>query len=95
MRFTTAPAHFVIPNLWDVGSAQILAGLGFKALATSSAASACALGRKDGELARDEALAHACEVQMLEMKELPRHKGAQRVLPVVTPLTYPCLQIYE
>lgn len=53
------PDAFVIPNPWDVGSARILAGLGFKALATSSAASACALGRKDGELTRDEALAHA------------------------------------
>jgi 2-methylisocitrate lyase-like PEP mutase family enzyme len=50
---------FVIPNPWDVGSARILAGLGFQALATSSAASACALGRRDGGLTRDEALAHA------------------------------------
>ena len=50
---------FVIPNPWDVGSARILAGLGFQALATSSAASACALGRKDGKLTRDEAMAHA------------------------------------
>src|SRR5262249_45638839 len=38
---------------------RILAGLGFQALATSSAASACALGRRDGALTRDEALAHA------------------------------------
>jgi 2-methylisocitrate lyase-like PEP mutase family enzyme len=53
------PGAFVIPNPWDVGSARILAGLGFEALATSSAASACALGRRDGELSRDEALAHA------------------------------------
>jgi 2-methylisocitrate lyase-like PEP mutase family enzyme len=53
------PGVFVIPNPWDVGSARILAGLGFKALATSSAASACTLGRRDGELTRDEALAHA------------------------------------
>ena len=50
---------FVIPNPWDVGSALILAGLGFQALATSSAASAWALGRKDHGLKRDEALAHA------------------------------------
>jgi len=53
------PGVFVIPNPWDVASARILAGLGFEALATSSAASACALGRKDGGLTRDEALAHA------------------------------------
>jgi len=50
---------FVIPNPWDIGSARILAGLGFKALATSSAASAAAIGRRDGRLTRDEALAHA------------------------------------
>lgn len=50
---------FVIPNPWDIGSARLLAGLGFQALATSSAASAAALGRGDGGLTRDEALAHA------------------------------------
>jgi 2-methylisocitrate lyase-like PEP mutase family enzyme len=59
----------VIPNPWDVGSAQILAGLGFKALATSSAASACALGLKDHELTRDEALAHARMI--VEATDLP------------------------
>ena len=53
------PGAFVIPNPWDVGSARILAGLGFKALATSSAASASALGRRDHGLTRDEALSHA------------------------------------
>jgi 2-methylisocitrate lyase-like PEP mutase family enzyme len=53
------PDPFVIPNPWDIGSARILAGLGFKALATSSAASASALGRKDHTLTRDESLAHA------------------------------------
>jgi 2-methylisocitrate lyase-like PEP mutase family enzyme len=53
------PGAFVIPNPWDVGTARVLAGLGFKALATSSAAAASALGRSDGELTRDEALAHA------------------------------------
>ncbi len=53
------PAAFVIPNPWDAGSARILAGLGFQALATSSGAAARILGRRDGELMRDEALAHA------------------------------------
>jgi len=53
------PGAFVIPNPWDVASARILAGLGFHALATSSAAAASALGRKDHELSRDESLAHA------------------------------------
>jgi len=50
---------FVIPNPWDAGSARALAGLGFSALATSSGAAAGVLGRRDGELTRDEALAHA------------------------------------
>jgi 2-methylisocitrate lyase-like PEP mutase family enzyme len=53
------PGTFIMPNPWDVASARILAGLGFPALATSSAASASVLGRKDGSLTRDEALAHA------------------------------------
>ena len=53
------PGSFVIPNPWDVGSARVLAGLGFQALATSSAASAVALGLRDGGLTRDQALAHA------------------------------------
>lgn len=50
---------FVIPNPWDFGSARILAGLGFHALATSRAASASARGRRDHGPTRDEALAHA------------------------------------
>ena len=53
------PGAFVIPNPWDVGSARILAGLGFQALATSSAASAAAIGKRDRGLSREEALAHA------------------------------------
>lgn len=53
------PGVFVVPNPWDVASARILAGFGFEALATSSAAAACVVGRKDGGLSRDEALAHA------------------------------------
>jgi 2-methylisocitrate lyase-like PEP mutase family enzyme len=48
---------FVIPNPWDAGSARILAGLGFQALATSSGASAGILGRRDGKVRREEALA--------------------------------------
>jgi 2-methylisocitrate lyase-like PEP mutase family enzyme len=50
---------FVIPNPWDVGSARILAGLGFEALATTSAGMAFSLGHRDGAVGRDEALAHA------------------------------------
>jgi len=54
-----APGVFVIANAWDGGSARILTGLGFKALATSSGACAATLGRVDGKVTRDEALAHA------------------------------------
>src|SRR5437899_598927 len=53
------PGAFVIPNAWDVGSARILAGLGFDALATSSAAAASALGRRDHALTRQEMLSHS------------------------------------
>lgn len=53
------PGAFVIPNPWDAGSARILAGLGFPALATSSGAFAGTLGRRDGRVRREEALAHA------------------------------------
>ena len=54
-----APGAFVIPNPWDAGSARILAALGFPALATSSGASAGTLGRRDGKVTREEALAHS------------------------------------
>ena len=55
------PGVFVIPNPWDVGSSKMLAGLGFHALATSSAASACAMGYRDGGLTRDQALDHEAD----------------------------------
>ncbi|MBI3373759.1 MAG: isocitrate lyase/phosphoenolpyruvate mutase family protein [Betaproteobacteria bacterium] len=54
-----APGAFVIPNPWDGGSARILEGLGFKALATSSGACAGTFGRRDGRVTREEALDHA------------------------------------
>ncbi len=50
---------FIMPNPWDVGSARILASLGFPALATTSAGHAATLGRRDGGVGRDEALEHA------------------------------------
>src|SRR2546429_651367 len=52
------PRAFVIANAWDAGSARALAALGFPALATSSGAQAGVLGRRDGAVTRDEALAH-------------------------------------
>jgi 2-methylisocitrate lyase-like PEP mutase family enzyme len=49
---------FIIPNAWDVGSAVRLTALGFKAIASTSAGAAWAAGKKDGEMSRDEVLAH-------------------------------------
>ena len=60
---------FVIGNAWDAGSARILAGLGYQALATSSGAHAGALGRRDGMVTRDEALSHAKAI--VEATDLP------------------------
>jgi len=53
------PGAFVMPNPWDAGSARLLTGLGFQALATSSGAAAGVLGRPDGAMTREEALAQA------------------------------------
>jgi 2-methylisocitrate lyase-like PEP mutase family enzyme len=58
------PEAFVIANVWDAGSARVISGLGFKALATSSGASANVLGRLDGNVTRDEALDHAGRIAM-------------------------------
>jgi 2-methylisocitrate lyase-like PEP mutase family enzyme len=49
---------FVIPNPWDLGSARLLGGLGFPALATTSSGFAWSLGRRDNQVLLDEALAH-------------------------------------
>jgi 2-methylisocitrate lyase-like PEP mutase family enzyme len=62
-------ACFVIPNPWDIASAKVLAGMGFQTLATSSAASAAGIGKRDGELTREEALAHARTI--VDATELP------------------------
>ena len=65
------PGAFVIPNPWDVGTARILAGLGFEALTTTSAALSFTLGKRDGDgsVTRDETLANARMV--VEATELP------------------------
>jgi len=58
------PGVLVIANPWDAGSARLLAGLGFKALSTTSAGLAFSLGRRDGtrSVSRDEALANALAI---------------------------------
>ncbi len=54
---------FILANAWDIGSAKMLAALGARAIATSSAAHAFTLGRPDGgTVTRDEALAHAADL---------------------------------
>jgi 2-methylisocitrate lyase-like PEP mutase family enzyme len=53
------PGIFAIPNPWDAGSAKLLAGLGFEALATTSAGFAFSLGKSDGAVSREETLGHA------------------------------------
>src|SRR5471032_800400 len=64
-----APGAFVIANPWDGGSARLLAGLGFQALATSSGAKAGVLGKRDGKVTREEALANA--KQIVDATDLP------------------------
>jgi 2-methylisocitrate lyase-like PEP mutase family enzyme len=49
---------FVLPNPWDVGGVRRLEKRGFKALASTSAGAAWAMGRNDGELSRDDVLEH-------------------------------------
>ena len=53
---------FIIPNPWDVGTARLLAHLGFEALATTGAGHAFALGKRDGTLGRDAMLRHVEEI---------------------------------
>jgi 2-methylisocitrate lyase-like PEP mutase family enzyme len=60
---------FIIPNPWDTISARLLAGVGFQALATSSAAAAATFGRRDGKLTREEALEHSRLI--VEATDLP------------------------
>ncbi len=53
---------FIIPNPWDVGSARILASMGFEALATTSVGYAFSIGRPDHGVSRDEMIVHAAEL---------------------------------
>jgi 2-methylisocitrate lyase-like PEP mutase family enzyme len=52
----------LMPNPWDLGSARLLASLGFEALATTSSGFAATLGRNDGGVSRDEAMVHAAVI---------------------------------
>jgi 2-methylisocitrate lyase-like PEP mutase family enzyme len=76
---TDVHAHFLglhhqsspllLANAWDTGSARLLASLGFAALATTSSGYAATLGRLDGSLTREEALAHSA--QLAQATDLP------------------------
>jgi 2-methylisocitrate lyase-like PEP mutase family enzyme len=59
----------LMPNPWDVGSARLLASLGFEALATTSSGHAATLGRLDGSVTREEAL--ACAASIVGATDLP------------------------
>ncbi|MGI8703426.1 MAG: isocitrate lyase/PEP mutase family protein [Candidatus Limnocylindrales bacterium] len=67
---------FVMPNPWDVGSARVLASLGFKALATTSSGHAAALGRPDQNVTRDELIAHV--EALAAAVDLPLNVDAER-----------------
>jgi 2-methylisocitrate lyase-like PEP mutase family enzyme len=60
---------FILPNPWDIGTAIFLEHLGFEALATTSAGFAFSRGKSDGEVSRDEMLAHIREI--VETTTLP------------------------
>src|SRR3954468_4905506 len=55
-------APLLLPNPWDAGSAQLLESLGFQALATTSSGFAATLGRLDGWVTREEAIAHSATI---------------------------------
>ena len=52
----------IMPNAWDAGSAKLFASLGFAAIATTSSGFAATLGRPDGGVSREEALAHTADL---------------------------------
>ena len=53
---------FIIPNPWDVGTARLLAHLGFKALATTSAGFAFSVGQNDNTVGREQMMAHVSAI---------------------------------
>ncbi|WIX01785.1 isocitrate lyase/phosphoenolpyruvate mutase family protein [Pseudomonas sp. AR5] len=60
---------FLLPNPWDAGGARLLERLGYRALATTSAGYAWSQGQADGQLSRDDTLAHMR--YMAAMSDLP------------------------
>jgi 2-methylisocitrate lyase-like PEP mutase family enzyme len=70
---------FVMPNPWDRGSARILADLGCKALATTSAGFARSIGKNDQQVTRDELVAHVAE--LTSVLEIPLNVDGERLFP--------------
>lgn len=67
---------FVMPNPWDIGSARILASMGFPALATTSLGHAASLGKVDQTVTRDELVNHVAAIA--EAVDLPLNVDAER-----------------
>src|SRR2546422_4656521 len=60
---------FIIPNPWDIGTARLLAHLGFEALATTSAGYAFSVGQRDNTIGRDRMMAHVAEIVSARSEE--------------------------
>ncbi|HET8776142.1 MAG TPA: isocitrate lyase/phosphoenolpyruvate mutase family protein, partial [Candidatus Limnocylindria bacterium] len=67
---------FVMPNPWDIGSARILASMGFPAIATTSLGHAASLGKVDQSVTRDELVAHVAAIS--RAVDLPLNVDAER-----------------
>jgi 2-methylisocitrate lyase-like PEP mutase family enzyme len=74
-----ASGLFLLPNPWDVGSAKLLASLGFEALATTSAGLAWSLGRLDGNVRREELVAHVAA--LAAATDLPLNVDSEHCYP--------------
>ena len=70
---------FVMPNPWDVGSAKLLASMGFEALATTSAGLAWSLGKLDMQVTREELVKHVAQVA--SATPLPLNVDSERCFP--------------
>ena len=70
---------FVMPNPWDIGSAKLLASMGFEALATTSAGLAWSLGKLDMQVTRDELVSHVAAVA--GATPLPLNVDSERCFP--------------
>jgi len=57
-----AEGTFIIPNPWDVGTARLLAHMGFKALASTSMGYAFSIGKRDNTVGRDQIIAHISSI---------------------------------